>query len=57
VPPTAADELLLRREAYDRVADALLGPGEVLHAPDLIDAEIAQVFTTAATTPSDLESL
>jgi predicted nucleic acid-binding protein len=37
-------ELLLRREAYDRVADVVLGTGEVLHAPYLIDAEITQVF-------------
>lgn len=37
-------ELLLRREAYGRVAALLLAEGEVLHAPHLIDAEIAQVL-------------
>jgi predicted nucleic acid-binding protein len=37
-------ELLLRREAYERLAELLLAPGEVLHAPHLLDVEMAQVF-------------
>jgi predicted nucleic acid-binding protein len=37
-------ELLLRREAYERLADLLLAPGEVLHAPHLLDVEVAQVL-------------
>jgi predicted nucleic acid-binding protein len=37
-------ELLLRREAYERVADLLLAQGEVLHAPCLLDVEVAQVL-------------
>jgi len=32
------------------VANAVFGPGEVLHAPHLIDAEIAQVFRRLAST-------
>jgi predicted nucleic acid-binding protein len=37
-------ELLLRREKYDGLADLLLGPGEVLHAPHLVDVEVTQVL-------------
>lgn len=37
-------ELLLRREAYERVATLLLAPGEILHAPHLLDAEVTQVI-------------
>lgn len=37
-------ELLLRREAYERVAEIVLAPGEVLHTPHLLDAEVTQVL-------------
>lgn len=37
-------ELLLRREAYERVAALLLAPGQILHAPHLLDVEVAQVL-------------
>jgi predicted nucleic acid-binding protein len=37
-------ELLLRREAYDALADLLLVQGETLHAPHLLDTEVTQVL-------------
>ena len=37
-------ELLLRREAYEPLADLLLVQGETLHAPHLLDAEVTQVL-------------
>lgn len=37
-------ELLLRREAYERLAALLLAPGQILHAPHLLDVEVAQVI-------------
>lgn len=39
-----AVELLLRRQAYERLADLILVPGEIVHAPHLIDAEVTQVL-------------
>ena len=41
---SAALELLLRREAYERVAQLTLVPGQVLHAPHLLDVELAQIL-------------
>lgn len=37
-------ELLLRREGWEGVAALTLGPNQVLHAPHLLDVEIAQVL-------------
>lgn len=35
---------MLRREAYDQLARVLLVPAEVLHAPHLLDVEVAHVL-------------
>lgn len=37
-------EVLLRREAYERIAALLFTPGQILHAPHLLDVEVAQVL-------------
>jgi len=37
-------EILLNRPSGERLADRLLGPLEALHAPHLIDLEIAQTL-------------
>ena len=37
-------ELLLRTPAADRVATRLFDAGETLHAPHLLDVEVAQVL-------------
>jgi len=37
-------ELLLRTEASSRIEDRLLDPGETMHAPHLLDLEVAQVL-------------
>lgn len=35
---------MLRREAYERLAELLLVQGETLHAPHLLDVEVTQVL-------------
>jgi predicted nucleic acid-binding protein len=40
-------EVLLRTSRSDRVTERLLGPDEALHAPHLIDLEVAQVVRRA----------
>lgn len=37
-------ELLLHTPAASSIAERVLGPGETLHAPHLIDVEVAQVL-------------
>ena len=44
VDASALLEVLLATEAGQRVADRLFAPGETLHAPHLIDLEVAQVL-------------
>jgi len=44
VDASAVIELLLRRERWEAVADWTLAPGLVLHAPHLLDVEVAQVL-------------
>lgn len=44
VDASALLEVLLNTPAAARVADRLLGSGETLHAPHLIDLEVAQVL-------------
>ncbi len=44
VDASAIIELLLVRGRFAALADLLLGPGRVLHAPHLIDAEVVQVL-------------
>ncbi|MDH3283219.1 MAG: type II toxin-antitoxin system VapC family toxin [Acidobacteriota bacterium] len=43
VDASAVLELLLRTPAADRVAERVLAPTETLHAPHLVDLEVAQV--------------
>jgi predicted nucleic acid-binding protein len=44
VDASAVIELLLNTPAAGRVADRIFGAGESLHAPHLIDLEVAQVL-------------
>lgn len=44
VDASAALELLLNTRAAARVAARLFAPGETLHAPHLLDVEVAQVL-------------
>ncbi len=44
VDASAALELLLLTESGHEIADRIFDPGESLHAPELIDLEIAQVL-------------
>ena len=44
VDASALLEVLLNTPASVRIADRLFAPGETLHAPHLIDLEIAQVL-------------
>jgi predicted nucleic acid-binding protein len=44
VDASALLEVLLRTPAAERVAERLLAPDETLHAPHLIDLEVAQVL-------------
>ena len=44
VDASALLEVLLNTPAAPRVADRLFGSGETLHAPHLIDLEVAQVL-------------
>lgn len=43
VDASALLEVLLRTPAFDAVSGRLFEPGETLHAPHLVDVEIAQV--------------
>lgn len=43
VDASALLEVLLRTPATDAVEDRLFAPGETLHAPHLLDVEVAQV--------------
>lgn len=44
VDASAVLEVLLNTRVGARLADRLLAPGETLHAPHLIDVEVAQVL-------------
>jgi predicted nucleic acid-binding protein len=44
VDASALLEVLLRTPAAKAVEDRLFGPGQMLHAPHLLDVEIAQVI-------------
>ena len=44
VDASAALELLLNTRAGRRVADRVFAPGETLHAPHLLDLDVAQVL-------------
>lgn len=44
VDASAAIEVLLNTPAGARIAERLFGPGETLHAPHLLDIEVAQVL-------------
>ena len=44
VDASAVLEVLLRTPAAASIEDRILGPGESLHAPHLIDLEVAQVL-------------
>jgi predicted nucleic acid-binding protein len=44
VDASAVLEVLLNTRAGSRVADRLFGAGETLHAPHLLDLEVAQVL-------------
>jgi predicted nucleic acid-binding protein len=44
VDASAIVEVLLRTSAAPRVSDRLFSPGETLHAPHLLDLEVAQVL-------------
>ena len=44
VDASAAVDLLLRTPGADALAERLLGGGETLHAPHLLDVEVAQVL-------------
>jgi len=41
---SAALELVLRTPAGERIAERIVSPDETLHAPHLIDLEVAQVL-------------
>jgi predicted nucleic acid-binding protein len=44
VDASAAIEVLLNTPAAARIAERLFAPGETLHAPHLLDVEVAQVL-------------
>jgi predicted nucleic acid-binding protein len=44
VDASAVLELLLRTRSTERLTDRLLDPEESLHAPHLLDLEVAQVI-------------
>ena len=51
VDASALLEVLLRTPAANAVEDRLFAPGQTLHAPHLLDVEVAQVV---ATTPVEV---
>lgn len=50
VDASVAVEVLLQLEAADALMDRLFSGGESLHAPELLDVEVAQVIWSASTT-------